>query len=194
MRKERLSPPNPTKNEYVIPTIGRARAAYDICSQMTVRVEDFESIVGNKAKYFLGSGINPEWVGEGWIPAMVENKTWTLRDDGLSHNPDNEELKLTISPEDFEALVSIRDYWKGRTITTTADAWQPDGYNELCRLNVCTNLPGAPLMMMTAGLLTPGFPKIINTGYPAILSHRNGRAFSSLAAIGGGLPRAVKIS
>jgi formate C-acetyltransferase len=156
------------QNEHVVPIIKRARIAYDICSQMTVRVEDFEIIVGNKAKNFLGSGINPEWAGEGWIPAMVENGTWTLQDDGLYHNPESEGLKLTISPEDVDALLSIRDYWKGRTITATADAWQPDGYDELCRLNVCTNVPGAPLMAMTAGHLTPGFRKILNVGYAAI--------------------------
>jgi formate C-acetyltransferase len=156
------------RNEHVVPIIKRARIAYDVCSKITVRVEDFEIIVGNKGKSFLGSGFNPEWSGEGWIPAMVENGLWTLRDDGLYHNPDGEELKLTISPEDVEALLSIRDYWKGRTVTSTADAWQPDGYDELCRLNVCTNVPGAPLMMMTAGHLTPGFQKIIHTGYASI--------------------------
>ena len=59
-------------NEHVVPMIKRARAAYDVCSQMTVPVEDFEIIVGNKAKNFLGSCVNPEWSGEGWIPAMVE--------------------------------------------------------------------------------------------------------------------------
>ena len=152
----------------MVPIIKRARIAYDVCSQMTVRVEDFEIIVGNKGKNFLGAGFNPEWSGEGWIPAMVENGIWTLREDGLYHNPDGEELKLTISPEDVEALLSIRDYWKGRTITATADAWQPDGYEELCRLNVSANVPGAPLMMMPAGHLTPGFQKIINVGYAAI--------------------------
>jgi hypothetical protein len=93
---------------------------------MTVRVEDFEIIVGNKAKNFLGSSVSPEWSGEGWIPGMVEKGIWTLRKDGLYHNPDGEELKLTISPEDVEALLSIREYWEGRTISTTADAWQPD--------------------------------------------------------------------
>lgn len=61
------------RNEHVVPVIKRARIAYDVCSQMTVRVEDFEIIVGNKGKNFLGSGLNPEWSGEGWIPAMVEN-------------------------------------------------------------------------------------------------------------------------
>jgi len=156
------------RNEHVVPIIKRARVAYDVCSQMTVRVEDFEIIVGNKAKTFLGSCVNPEWEGEGWIPAIVESGIWTLRNDGLYHNPDGEELKLTISPEDVEALLSIRDYWKGKTITTIADAWQPDGYDELCRLNACTNVFGAPLMMMTAGHLTPGFQKIINLGYAAI--------------------------
>jgi formate C-acetyltransferase len=156
------------KNEHVVPIIKRARLASDVCARMTVRVEDFEIIVGNKAKHFLGSGVHPEWVGEGWIPAMVEKGIWTLREDGLYHNPDGEELKLTISPEDVDALLSIRDYWKGRTITATADAWQPDGYDELCRLNVCTNLHGAPLMMMTAGHMTPGFGKIIRVGYAAI--------------------------
>jgi pyruvate formate-lyase/glycerol dehydratase family glycyl radical enzyme len=156
------------RNEHVVPIIKRARIAYDVCSQMTVRIEDFEIIVGNKGKNFLGSGFNPEWTGEGWIPAMVEKGIWTLRDDGLYHNPDSEELKLAISPEDVEALLSIRDYWKGKTISATADAWQPDGYDEVCRLNVCTNVTGAPLMMMTAGHLTPGFQKIISTGYAAI--------------------------
>jgi formate C-acetyltransferase len=156
------------RNETVVPIVRRARQVYDLCSRMTLRVEDFDIIVANKAKNFLGSSVNPEWSGEGWIPEMIEKGLWTLQGDGLYHNPASEELKQTISPEDFEALVSIRDYWKTRTITATADAWQPDGYDELCRLNVCTNVPGAPLMQMSAGHLTPGFQKIVNVGYGAI--------------------------
>lgn len=156
------------RNEHVVPIIKRPLATYDVCSQMTVRVEDFEIIVGNKAKNFLGSGVNPQWGGAGWIPDEVEKGTWSLRDDGLYHNPDGEELRLTIAPEDVEELLSIRDYWKGRTITTTADAWQPDGYEEFSRLNVTSYLPGRPLMFIPVGHLTPGFEKIINVGYGAI--------------------------
>jgi hypothetical protein len=44
------------RNDHVVPIIKRARAAYDVCSQMTIRVEDFEIIIGNKARSFLGSG------------------------------------------------------------------------------------------------------------------------------------------
>ncbi|MGD0659655.1 MAG: pyruvate formate lyase family protein [Syntrophorhabdales bacterium] len=156
------------RNEHVVPIIKRPLATYDVCSQMTVRVEDFEIIVGNKAKNFLGSCMNPEWGGSGWIPDEVEKGVWTLRDDGLYHNPDGEELRLTIAPEDVEALLAIRDYWKGRTITATANAWQPDGYEEFSRLNVSSYVPGAPLMFIPTGHLTPGFEKIINVGYGAI--------------------------
>jgi pyruvate formate-lyase/glycerol dehydratase family glycyl radical enzyme len=156
------------RNEQVVPIIKRPLATYDVCSRMTVRVEDFEIIVGNKAKNFLGSGINPEWGGAAWIPREVEKGIWTLRADGLYHNPDEEELRLTIAPEDAEALISISDYWTGRTVTSTADAWQPDGYDELSRLMVSSYLPGMPLMMIPTGHLTPGFEKIITVGYAAI--------------------------
>jgi formate C-acetyltransferase len=156
------------KNEHVVPHIRRPRIAYEVCSKMTVRVEDFELIVGNKAKNFLGACVNPEWEGSGWIPMVVGSGAWTLREDGLYHNPDDDELKMSVAPEDVEAIRSIAEYWQGRTITSTADAWQPPGYEELTRFNVTANLPGMPLMMLSAGHLTPGFPKILARGYKAI--------------------------
>jgi pyruvate formate-lyase/glycerol dehydratase family glycyl radical enzyme len=156
------------RNEHVVPIIKMPLATYDVCSRMTVRVEDFEIIVGNKAKNFLGSGVNPEWGGSGWIPFEIERGNWSLKDDGLYHNPDGEELKLTISPEDVEALRSIHDYWKDRYVSMTADAWQPDGFDAFARLNVSSYTPGMPLMMIPTGHLTPGFEKIINKGYGVI--------------------------
>lgn len=157
------------KNEHVIPMLKRAMATYDICAEMTIRVEDFEVIVGNKARNFCGGGIHPEWEGISWIPPMIEKGIWTLRDDGLYHNPDSEEIRISIAPEDYESLLSIADYWKGRTITTTANAWQPQGYEELCTLAACANDNiNKPLMMMSAGHLTAGFEKILTVGYAAI--------------------------
>ena len=156
------------KNEHVVPIIKRPLATYDVCSKMTVRVEDFELIVGNTAKNFLGSGVNPEWGGIGWIPEEVEKGNWTLQDDGLYHNPVGEELRLTIAPDDVESLLAIRDYWKDRVITATADAWQPDGFEELVRLNISPYAPGVSLMYIPSGHLTPGYEKIITVGYGAI--------------------------
>jgi pyruvate formate-lyase/glycerol dehydratase family glycyl radical enzyme len=155
------------RNENVVPIIKRPLGTHDVCSKMTIRVEDFELIVGNKAKNFLGSCTMAEWHGSGWIPPMAEN--WALKDDGLYHNPDGEELRMTIAPEDLEALKSIDAYWKEKTIGATADAWQPDGYEELCSLNVSSYVEGyMGLMGIPVGHLTPGFEKIINVGYGAI--------------------------
>ena len=156
------------KNEHVIPMIRRPRIIKEVCEKMTLRVEDFELIVGNKARQFLGACVDSEWEGCGWIPGAVDSGQWTLRDDGLYHNPDTEEVRLAIAPEDLAALRAIAEYWQTRVITTTANAWQPEGYDELCRLGCTANAPGAPLMMMTAGHLTPGFAKILNVGYGAI--------------------------
>ena len=47
------------KNEHVPPMIKRPLATLDICSRMMVQAEDFELIVGNRAKHFLGSCIYP---------------------------------------------------------------------------------------------------------------------------------------
>jgi len=83
------------RNQHVVPIIKRPLATYDICSKMTIRIEDFEFIVGNKAKNFPGSYTMPEWQGPGWIPLMA--KDWSLGDDGLYHNPDEEEIRMTIA-------------------------------------------------------------------------------------------------
>jgi formate C-acetyltransferase len=122
------------KNEHVVPIIKRPMARTTSVSQMTVRVEDFELIVGNKAKNFLGACVNAEWAGAGWIPFFAQN--WTLRKDGLLHNPDDEELHMSIDPQDLDALRSIADYWNGRTVNATAEAWKPEGYEELAKLEV----------------------------------------------------------
>ncbi|MFA0816713.1 MAG: pyruvate formate lyase family protein [Anaerofustis sp.] len=154
------------KNEHVVPIIKRPMGTYDICSQMTVRVEDFELIVGNKAKNFLGACVNAEWAGAGWIPFFAQN--WTLRKDGLLHNPDDEELHMSIDPQDLDALRSIADYWNGRTVNATAEAWKPEGYEELAKLEVSSYGAGMGLMSIPVGHLTPGHEKIIKEGYKAI--------------------------
>lgn len=155
------------KNENVVPIIKIPLATYDICSKMTVRVEDNEIFVGNLGKHFLGSCIYPEWKNGEWILDVIEKGEWTLREDGLYHNPDDEEIRLCIAPEDVEALASIREYWRGRTIGETAEAWQPDGYEEFVKLQA-SSYGIMPIMMIPTGHLTPGYEKIINVGYGAI--------------------------
>jgi formate C-acetyltransferase len=156
------------KNENVVPIIKRPLALLDLCSKMTVRVEDFELLVGNRARHFLGSAVYPEWHGTPWIVDEIEQGNWTVRADGLYHNPGHEEVKQSIAPEDYAALVSIRGYWEGRTITAAANAWQPDGYEDFARLDCSSYVTGTPLMYLAVGHLTPGFGKLLSQGYAAI--------------------------
>jgi len=156
------------ENENLIPYLLRPRTLKAICEQMVVRVEDFEVIVGNTSKAFCGTSTTPDWGGAGIMPWLVDSGSWTLRDDGLYHNPDDEELRMSVAPEDVEALREVAAYWHGKTYNDIAMAWQPRGYDELARMNVSATKVGAPLMMMASGHLTPGYKKIIDGGYAVI--------------------------
>ena len=157
------------RNKNVVPIIKRPMGTYDVCAGMTVRVEDFELIVGNKAKTFCGSGFNPDWMGSGWVMFTDIEGTWTLQDDGLYHSPETDELKLTIAPEDIEAFRSIADFWRDNRVGATADAWQPDGYKEFVELEASDYQPvGIGIMSIPNGHLTPGWEKILEVGYAAI--------------------------
>ena len=73
-----------------------------------------------------------------------------------------------MSPEDLEGLRSVRDYWKGRTIEEMAQAWHPDGYEELNRLGVRSFGENMPIVMMPAGHSTPGYAKLLRRGYASL--------------------------
>ena len=153
------------KNESVVPLIRRCRTLYDICSKMTLRVEDGCRFVSNRGKSFCGTGPSVEWDGGGWIPRLVGEGHWgEVQEDGYYHSPDDEMLKFRVHPDDVKALQGITEYWKTRTITSHANSWMPEGYDDFCKLEVCKNVPGAPVMMMTAGHLTPGYPRLMKMG------------------------------
>lgn len=158
------------KYEHLQPVIKRPLATKHVCEHMTCLVEaQDELFVGNRGKTFCGAGVNPEWAGEGWIPGMIESGAWgNVRADGFYHNPDEEDLNIIMSPKDYEALRGIRDYWKDHRITTSANAWQPEGYQEFAALGVSSFSPNFDVIGLATGHLTAGFPKIINVGYGAI--------------------------
>ncbi|MBR4691947.1 MAG: hypothetical protein IKP17_04225 [Oscillospiraceae bacterium] len=156
------------KYESVVPCIKNALIFKAMCEEQTTRVEDHEILVANHTRYFCGTRLDPRW-GDGIMYLnFVEDGTWTLGEDGLYHNPPSDELRLVMSPEDLEGLRSVRDYWKGRTIEDMAQAWQPEGYDELNRLGVRSFGENMPIAMMPAGHSTPGYKKLLSTGYAAL--------------------------
>ena len=158
------------RNEHVVPIIKRPLIFKDICEQMTVLVDDDEIIVGNKGPYFFSSPAYPEWGITDWVVDDVESGRWTLGADGMYRNPPEDGIKYCIAKEDYEYLLSIRDYWADRKMGTMADAWHPDGYDELADLVVSSYVPqgGMGFVGLPAGHLIAGYRKIITVGYAAI--------------------------
>lgn len=159
------------KYENIVPIIKRPLMFQEIAKKITTQVDDDEVIVGGRGPYFFSSPAYPEWGAmSDWISGAVRNGAWTLRDDGLYHNPDHEELKISISEADCAALEEIYPYWENRKVGTAADAWQPDGYDELVRLGVSSyaERSGMGLISLSAGHLIAGYQKVLQVGYKAI--------------------------
>lgn len=156
------------KYETMLPILKRPLATKEVCERMTCRVEEDELFVGNRGNSFCGSGVNPEWSGIGWAPAMIQSGVWKKAGDGMYHNPDGEELKLCMTEEDYEAFLSIQDYWADHKVSDIAGKYQPEGYLDFAKLNATHYSPKAPIIALTQGHLTAGFEKIIRVGYGAI--------------------------
>ena len=157
------------QNEHVIPIIKRPLGFKALCEQMTILVEDFELIVGNKGPNYFSSPAYPEWGSTDWVVYDIEAGKWHLEEDGMYHNPVEDGIKYIMSPEDYEYMRSVLPYWKERKIGTMADAWQPDGFDELKRLNVSSYVDGGmSLIGLPAGHLIAGYNKVVTTGYGAI--------------------------
>ena len=156
------------KYESVVPTIKNALIFKALCEEMTTRVESHEILVANNTKYFCGTRIDPRWSRGDMYVAFAESGKWTMGEDGYYHNPESDELRLIMSPEEFEVLRELGPYWEGKTIGDMARAWQPDGFDELNRLGVRSFGANMPIVMMPAGHSTPGYGKILSLGYKAI--------------------------
>jgi formate C-acetyltransferase len=155
------------RNLMVPPDIKRARATYDVCSNMTCRVEDFEIIVGNLGTTFLGSAMWPEEGFQWFFEEFDEGELWVRDEQGVYHRNDMG-TRLSITEEEKEKLYSIRDFWTGKTVSAHMDSWYPDGFEEWCAIGASSYFPGVPIGDLPSGHLIAGYPKIINQGYAAI--------------------------
>jgi formate C-acetyltransferase len=154
----------------LVPTIRRPTILKAVAEKVTLRVEDIDVLVGNRGRYFCSSPAYPERDdGIGWSVEAARKGDWHMEDDGLYHNPATDDLRLSISPEDADALESIQDFWRDKNFSCVGDGWAPDGLDELCRLGATKhNTFLKHLIGCRPGHLIAGFDKIINVGYGAI--------------------------
>ncbi|NLB29086.1 MAG: hypothetical protein GX823_02505 [Clostridiales bacterium] len=152
----------------IVPIIRGPLVTKHIVSNMTIRVEDDELIVGNKTRYFCGGSA---WY---WGKGVDIEREWTRDENGMWHNdPQKDNLPLCVSDEDLTALKNL---WKTMAEDKipqnweVGDAWLPEGAAEFFELGACDyGQPGRMgVMTLPSGHLTPGWGKIVNVGYGAI--------------------------
>ncbi len=154
----------------LVPTIRRPTILKAVASGVTLRVEDIDVLVGNRGRYFSSNvAYSENNEGAGWVVNAVRNGEWTMGEDGLYHNPETDDLRLSASVEDIENIESIQEFWKYRTFDCIGDGWAPAGLDELCRVGATKhNVFMRHLIGCRPGHLIAGYGKIIDVGYAAI--------------------------
>lgn len=150
-----------------MPIIKKGLVTLDVVRHMTVEIEDFELIVGSLGKYFCGSTIDPRFAPAEIYLHYIENEGWQLKEDGLYHTPDGDEIPMCISKEDVELIKQYAPYWHETSLCEIIETSAPEGYKDYRDLNI-SNYGEMPILMMPAGHLVAGYERIINRGYAAI--------------------------
>ena len=173
------------KYKNVMPIIKKAQISLEMARHFQPEIEDFELIVGSLGRYFCGGTIDPRNYGIGYPLPEIESGEWILGEDGLYRTPPEEEIQMCIAQDDVRILRQYADRWswKDRFIGAVAEASAPEGFKEFKEL-YATDYKETPMIMMPAGHLIAGYPKIIRQGFAAIkktaddwLSSHRGRLF-----------------
>ena len=157
------------RNEADYPLIKRAKFFYDLCEQMTVRVEDWELIVGNQGRTYRAISPYVDWYEKALFDSVCG-------DDYLFHitwQTDGARQKMT--DEDREYFRSVADYWNGRSLADKVSAVMPDcmwdlhksgalDYGSSRGLNKSRGMVG----MRCQGHFCANFDKLVHKGMHAI--------------------------
>ena len=111
-----------------IPVIRRARALNEILTNMTVRVEPDELIVGNVGKYARGCCLWAEYGGIKWLKEELLSGEYDKRDSKTAY--------MTLEPEDREYIISVADFWEENGIGAHLSAALPDEAGTLASTGV----------------------------------------------------------
>ncbi|MCQ2553472.1 MAG: hypothetical protein MJ150_04115 [Clostridia bacterium] len=156
------------KNEHMIPPLKRAWTTKYICENVSYPVYDFENIVGSTGKNFCGTGVDPIWKGIGWLPNDIRKGKFDLKEDGMYHNRNTQEVLIAMPKEDYEALIAMEDFWEENRLAAIATTWRPDGFDQFAATEATVYKPNDKVIEAAAGHIIAGYKKILNTGYGAI--------------------------
>ena len=149
-----------SKNLYMPAPMKRAKTLYEVCSKMTLRVEEDELIVGNLGKYYKGSPLWPETAGIGWLFGEL--------DDGSFYTRQSQEEPLNLPDEEKEKLLTIRKFWEENTMWNGMGYSMPDTIATAVNSNVLTITGSTPNRVVATNHLIPNYKKVIDVGFGAV--------------------------
>ena len=149
------------RHEADFPTMRRARMFRDLAEQMTVRVEDYELIVGNQGRTYRAVSPYVEWGDRGLLAAVnADDETFriTYQTDGCRNR---------ISDEDREIFREAIPYWEGKSVGDRNSAVVPEAAWKLGDSGCFTVRP--PVMgPVCEGHFCANFDKMVHKGANAI--------------------------
>lgn len=146
--------------------IRKAQSLYDICAQMTIRVEKDELIVGNIGKNYKGTTMWPENDGMAWLYNELETGVFDARE--FQDEP------MSFPQEERDLLYTIRDFWRDNCFSAFMDAAMPEGYEPLIDAGVLMVWPSGNGQVPT-GHLSPNYKKVIEKGFGAVRQEAQAR-------------------
>ena len=140
------------------PLLKRAKGLKEILEKCTIFIRDDELLIGNLSPYYHGSTLWPE-LGIDWLCDELTS--------GVFESRTRDEEGHTISKEDKEYILSIRDFWAAQSVSARVHATIPDGlpatYNSgvisFNGVNMCTN---------PTGHFCANFRKVLTDGFGGI--------------------------
>ncbi len=141
------------------PVLRRANALRQILTNMTIRVEPDELIVGNVSRHFRGCNLWPEWGGIGWLIQELDSGAYDKKTAADGY--------MTLDEADREYLHSVESFWQEHSISATVDAAMPPELSALAGAGVLTSGPvgnGA----VPSGHFNANYRKVVEKGFGAI--------------------------
>ena len=138
----------------------RAQLQYEICSKMTIRVEEDELIVGNLATNYKGTTLWPEISGIAWLYSEL--------DDGSFYTRKQQDEPMILPDEHKEKILSVRYYWTENTLWTGMADCYPDGTDDIINANVLNIGQGGRGRVVATGHLIPNYGRVVSKGFGAV--------------------------
>jgi len=132
--------------------IRRAKALAAILSEMDIRIDEGELIVGNQARQPRAGPLFPEYAQD-WILSQMDTFASRLGD------------KFQINDEDKSLLREVLPYWEGRSLR---DNWRSRVPAEALAATTNGVIANENYTMSGPGHLVPDYPKLLRLGLKGI--------------------------